>query len=697
MKKQVKKNLIVALSLAFVASFGVAGLVKTDVNAGAVEEVAVAGNFQMDDGAAIRIKSDTPSGIRWSVTVSESYYNYVTSLGTVQWGMVVDNKAITAKGASATQVDIPLEKQPLPSFNANDGKEETWTYYASITYDQLVSDMEEKGYSEQQIATALTKAYETVLYARAYNVVNDVPTLAVDADTGRSIKGVAMHCLLEETSDVTTGNKDLFETYAGGSYAVETTETLGNENAYSLTEKTGTVTSVDELSAGDYAVYVGAKKITDIQLETDGKISATVAGLGATKYAAGKTYNVRFINADNEVYQVPFLAATHTIATAQEYIDYMNGWSGAASAETNGTSDDYVVLTADINLNATTFQKNQSDWFSGTFNGLGHTLSNAKVDLIQVGPSSWNGSGLFGYIETNGIVENVALTDITCINQYVWLISGYVKGTVRNVYVQGSHSVASGNGVLRAYNASSIENVVVNVTSDKATYAYSDQTAGKNAIVNSYAFGKAASFSNISGETRTVYANGYTFVNENKTELATWGGYWSLKGDTFYFGDTVIAMGGSVNDTLYTAATTLDLTTLTGGAEIVSFSVNGAATAVPANGLYDLTSFTYGEVNELNIVAANGTAITQPIMTASHVISTPTEFMNYMTGWSGGSSATTNGTKDDYVVLTADIDLDGQNVALKTSADYFAGTFNGLGHTVTDMKYTPKSVNGSWT
>ena len=71
--------------------------------------------------------------------------------------------------------------------------------------------------------------------------------------------------------------------------------------------------------------------------------------------------------------------------------------------------------------------------------------------------------------------------------------------------------------------------------------------------------------------------------------------------------------------------------------------------------------------------------------------------MAYMNSWSGGASAATNGTSDDYVVLTKNIDLGGENVALKISSDYFAGTFNGLGHTVTNMKYQPKQIGGAWT
>ncbi|MBE5751981.1 MAG: hypothetical protein E7357_06170 [Clostridiales bacterium] len=448
-------------------------------------------------------------------------------------------------------------------------------------------------------------------------------------------------------------------------------------------------------------------RIGDIDFTANATFSEGNVVLHSIDHAFAYGETTLYVDTSIYSYQYAIYFASHVIADKDDFLSYMNGWSGAASAETNGTSDDYVVLAQDIAFDGANLAlKTGSDFFMGHFNGLGHTVSDITLSASQTASGSWTIAGLFGRIGVGATVENLAVTGITTSDHNTYFLAQYVQGTLQNIYLRGTNTAATAKSVTQvAWNSTlgglpTIKNCIVNVTYTQATDAVAfnnaDGTGAAKNLENCYVIGNAARVSPWSDETRTVYADGYTFLNENKSELAKWNGYWSLKGDAFYFGDSVVALVGTRNDTLYTA-TEIDLLSLTGGEEIVSLTVNGVKTTVPANGALDVTNFSYGVLNELQFITATGKVITQPFITASHVISTATGFMDYMNGWSGGASATTNGTSDDYVVLTANIDLDGQNVALKTSADYFAGTFNGLGHTVTDMKYTPKSVNGSWT
>ena len=679
MKKQAKKNLIAALSLAFVASLGVAGLAKTDVYAtGEVEEVAVEGNFQMVDGAAIRIKSNTPSGIRWSVTVSESYYNYVTSLGEVEWGMVVDNKPITEKGG-ATQEVIPLKNQTLPKFTANDGKEETWTYYASITYDELdVSD-----------TATLTKVYETVLYARAYNVVNDVTTMAIDADTGRSIKGVAMNCLVQENTtgndDVTTDNKSTFVEYAGGEYATIESETV-TKNAYDTKNATGTVISQDTLAAGTYSVYVGAKKFDDVTLGADGAISTTVSGLGSTLSTVGETNNVRFINADGEVYQVPFVSATHLISTADELKNYINSYD--ASVDTTGW---YAVLTDNITIsNQWDTGKGGNVYFRGTFDGLGHMVT---------GPIySWNAFGLFGgVVGTAGTIKNVGFDGLYSPAGGAYALSGYMAGTMENVYVKATTAAAS-QYVKVQYNGTTKKNGVMKNCVFDVTY-----TGTQGAATAEGSAGNRTNVFTIGNTTDTLctgnYATTAAFLAA-QGENACWSGHWTFNDFGLCFGDTLVAQYATeTKATAYGAAYTyannaytkqdtftVDVSSLIGNAENYTVLLDGEEVETDGVLTLNVANYTMGSTHEVT-VAANGKVYSQPFMVVSHAIGTEAELKTYIDNNGSTDETAIAEEKTWYAVLTDDITFTTRWDAGKANSVAFRGTFDGLGHMITGPIY----------
>ncbi|MBE5751592.1 MAG: hypothetical protein E7357_04190, partial [Clostridiales bacterium] len=670
MKKQAKKNLIVALSLAFVASLGVAGLAKTDVYAtGEVEEVAVEGNFEMVDGAAIRIKSNTPSGIRWSVTVSESYYNYVTSLGEVQWGMVVDKQPITEKGG-ATQEVIPLKNQTLPKFTANDGVEETWTYYASITYDELdVSDTD-----------TLAKVYETVLYARAYATVGEHTELAVDADTGRAIKGVAMHCLVENTSDVTTGNKDLFVAYAGGDYAVTETKDFNNESAYATYAKTGVVTA--EVADGDYDAYFGAKYLGKVTA-ADGKVTVNPTGLAQAQLTLGELSNISLVSG-NDVTKVPFIAATHIVGDQAAGVSDGDEWS--AEMKYSGTSpeptkDWYVVVVKDMDLGGVNKCKGRGDArFHGSFNGLGHTISNYKVGGDQRALF-----GAFGSTSDHGVlIENVAFTDVTVSGTNGYPIAEYVYGTMhrlQNVYVQATFTTNGAcQGVWRNTAAATVINCIADLTYTTApekAYAFSDSSATGSYFYDCFAAtnAKATVFSSATDGNKATPATNVsnsinTLIPAIKASMAAeennnWAEYWTYDDYSVYFGNSLVAQNKTTLETAYLDEnTTISLSELTGG-DVEKVLLNG--TEIPSDYYVDnkltcyVEDYTVGELNTVSVYG-NGKIVEQPFVVVTHAISTADELQAFFQYNKGNQNSNTTQTAGWYVVLTDDIDMDGATV-----------------------------------
>ena len=105
-----------------------------------------------------------------------------------------------------------------------------------------------------------------------------------------------------------------------------------------------------------------------------------------------------------------------------------------------------AVLTADIDAESTleindwTPIGNSDNFYTGTFDGNGHVISGLAFD-----GSSFDYSGLFGYVGSGGTVQNVGLEggNITG-RDFVGGVAGYIDyGTVTNCYNTGSVTATS--------------------------------------------------------------------------------------------------------------------------------------------------------------------------------------------------------------------------------------------------------------
>lgn len=221
---------------------------------------------------------------------------------------------------------------------------------------------------------------------------------------------------------------------------------INNENTLDISEAgvTGTVKSA---RVGDTAVTASLDGTTL-------SVTGLAASLGQTVYG-DKTLSVVIEKADNSLatVNVPVFVVTKILNTADDVLGW-NDLSYAADAAPNYWGG-YFVLGKDIDMTGKEFQGSFSyadlcdtegpnawntkveyqplQWkngrtggFRGTFDGRGHKISNLTV-------AKWNGS-LMGQLATEGIVKNVAFTDVT-LNAATSLISPSGEGKIQNVYV----------------------------------------------------------------------------------------------------------------------------------------------------------------------------------------------------------------------------------------------------------------------
>ena len=244
MSKAMKKTTVALLSAAtcFAAAVGI--ITVSNVKASAADEavtptVAAAGTFVTQDGAGIKISKGNPSGIRWTVTMTDSFYQ---NLNNPKFYTLVNDSAIDLDDYYGNNDRVVVIENNLePQY---DEESKTWTFYSAIVYNQLKAELEEKGYSETEVEDYLTQAYGHNLYARAYVETSDGIVYSTADDVARSIQGVAMNYLIEESANaeasdvVTEENKAEFVKYAGADYTVKGTKTIA-DNAVKITNMYG--------------------------------------------------------------------------------------------------------------------------------------------------------------------------------------------------------------------------------------------------------------------------------------------------------------------------------------------------------------------------------------------------------------------------------------------------------------------------
>ena len=100
--------------------------------------------------------------------------------------------------------------------------------------------------------------------------------------------------------------------------------------------------------------------------------------------------------------------------------------------------DFYFILTADLDFSGISFTPigNDSYVFDGNFDGQGHTIKGISI------ANENNYQGLFGYVSTSGVIQNLTLDDSSIKGgSQSGGIAGRSNGTIKNCHVTGSVTI----------------------------------------------------------------------------------------------------------------------------------------------------------------------------------------------------------------------------------------------------------------
>ena len=139
----------------------------------------------------------------------------------------------------------------------------------------------------------------------------------------------------------------------------------------------------------------------------------------------------------------PYLIGTK--AQLEKYRDIING-----SGETrNGSACGKLTANIDLGCDADhqwTPIGNQGDPYNGHFYGDNHTVSG-----LYVNDSNWSSGsnkGLFGYVNSNGVIENVIVDGTISGYDKVGGIAGHSKGLIQNCYNKATISSVTETGAV---------------------------------------------------------------------------------------------------------------------------------------------------------------------------------------------------------------------------------------------------------
>lgn len=388
--------------------------VAVNLKPGATEaEYAIPAIGKNDEGLTTKANdNDTTKTFHgWDEYLAWAADKDMSAYGNSTWE-VLENKIPVAKSvkASVGAVNADFVPDTVAVGETNTINITNAGVYAKVTVEPAVE--------------GVTVGFSTITVADTFNGTFTVKVTSLV--TGESVTKT----VIGTTTTTLTGKHDLG---------------INNDNTLDISEAgvTGTVKSA---KVGDTAVTASLDGTTL-------SVTGLGASLGQTVYG-DKTLSVVIEKADNSLatVNVPVLVVTKILKTADDILGW-NELSYAADAAGNYWGG-YFVLGNDIDMQGKEFQgrftyadlcdtEGPNAWntkveyqplqwnngrtggFRGTFDGRGHKISNLTV-------AKWNGS-LMGQLATEGIVKNVAFTDVT-LNAATSLISPGGEGKIQNVY-----------------------------------------------------------------------------------------------------------------------------------------------------------------------------------------------------------------------------------------------------------------------
>ena len=248
----------------------------------------------------------------------------------------------------------------------------------------------------------------------------------------------------------------------------------------------------------NFTTTPGAAGNNWVMVDTDGTLNNAGGSLGATLPMLASEYSTTISNA----HQLQLMAMAPSAS-------YTLGQNVNASNTSNAASDVWRYGWGFVPIG------NAASSFTGTFDGLGRTISNLDINL----PTT-NDVGLFGYTGPGSVIRNVGLVGGSVSGaSYVGGLVGANSGTITNAYVADNVTGSGDTGGLVGGNS--------------------------GLVANSYAVG------NVSGSTSVGYVGGLVGVNNAGGAIATSYATSKISGSSVFPGGLIGNNGGSVSQSYW--------------------------------------------------------------------------------------------------------------------------------------------------
>ena len=301
--------------------------------------------------------------------------------------------------------------------------------------------------------------------------------------------------------------------------------------------------------------------------------------------------------------------------------------------------------------------------FCGTYDGQGNTVSGININ------STGNYVGLFGDVNSPGVVENVTLANSTIAgSSNVGSIVGYLNGgTIRNCFSTGNTVNASQNG-----------GAIAGGSGNNASFS------------NNYYTANSGVSGGVNGSDQDGARRGYTVTLGNNIALIGTRTINNSNGLTA-IGTTALSYNDGTTTTIYSGATqtlTLNYTDLADG-YTAFYSVNGSPIdgntfQMPAENVTIGSAGTYKNIYITHWQA--GPLHDGSTAEKAYLITTPAGLQLLASEVNGG-----NKFADTYFQLDSDVDMSSVSNFTpigNTSQKYFSGNFNGADHTIRHLTIT---------
>ncbi len=581
MKKELRTFSIKTLILALVVCLGVSmATAFASENVVLAEEEAV---FALTEGASIRDGSketDGNYGLRFETKVTTAWFeDALNASESYNFGTLIFPTSKLGKFSELKSVDENKEDTEAVKFLAKTNVTEKvgFTYNSSIVYnEQIVAGYMKNVWSEkyaetepskEEIKTVMRKLYAMDLTAVSY----------VETDSGVKYTGSYTTSMIKVAARLQS-NEDWAEkakAYLGdGKVATLNTYADDDDNVVANFD----AQNVSLLVIGNETLVEGEDYTIN-----DGAITLNASDVSAKKgtyediYAFDSENNLTIINV---LYATDVLKTADDVKNALDYgkydLKYME--ENYATLEDFKPHDGVYVLANDVDMTGYTFYNNydnssyataiykmQNIGFYGIFDGLGHTISNATVEvknyyagnvteaayptLKAAGFGAWQnhrGKGIFHDIKAGSAIRNVAFVNLTAIGQadnnastpIGGILARSILGTIENVYIDinpASKDTENIKGLFYDTNyTSTIKNVVINWPMNDWVFDYTTLTTS-----SSFHYG-TGSLATLLNKTNAVYENIYVTspkpLSYEGDANSTTGELESLTNDFFVYG-----------------------------------------------------------------------------------------------------------------------------------------------------------------